>query len=68
MHPRGHRGRPPDAVVFYFRSRGLDEKTARAMLTYGFAGEIVGGIPNRAVRGRADRLVFDLFSPASAKR
>jgi Fe-S cluster assembly scaffold protein SufB len=55
-------------VVFYFRSRGLDEKTARAMLTYGFAGEIVGGIPNRAVRGRADRLVFDLFSPASAKR
>jgi Fe-S cluster assembly protein SufD len=61
-------GGHPDEVVFYFRSRGLDEKTARAMLTYGFAGDMIGNIPNHAVRRRADRLVADLFSPASAKR
>jgi hypothetical protein len=29
---------------------------------------MIGNIPNHAVRRRADRLVADLFSPASAKR
>ncbi len=33
----------PEAL-FYLRSRGLDEASARALLTYGFAREVVDGI------------------------
>ncbi len=31
--------------VFYLRSRGLDEKGARSLLTYAFAAEIIDKIP-----------------------
>jgi Fe-S cluster assembly protein SufD len=31
--------------VFYLRSRGLDEKSARSLLTYAFAAEIIDKIP-----------------------
>jgi Fe-S cluster assembly protein SufD len=34
-------GQIEDEQVFYLRSRGIDEKTARAMLSMGFAGAIV---------------------------
>jgi Fe-S cluster assembly protein SufD len=43
-------GSPPDDVLFYFRSRGISEAEARAMLTRGFAGEIVGRIPQEPWR------------------
>ncbi len=56
-------GPPPEDIIFYFRSRGVCEKTARGMLTYGFAGEIVGRIPDGAPRRRVDRVVFNRFRP-----
>jgi len=31
--------------LFYLQSRGLSEAAARSLLTYGFAAEIVSGIP-----------------------
>lgn len=36
--------------LFYLRSRGLTEAHARSLLTYGFAAEIVDGIPVVSVR------------------
>ncbi len=56
-------GPPPGEIVFYFRSRGLDEKTARAMLTCGFAGDVVKRLPVPTLRNRLDRAVFRRFSP-----
>jgi Fe-S cluster assembly protein SufD len=41
-----------EQAVFYLRSRGIDEARARAILTSGFANEIVDAIPYPALRGR----------------
>lgn len=43
--------------VFYLRSRGLDEETARALLTYGFAAEMVQRIELPGLRQRLDGLL-----------
>ena len=34
-------GAMADDALFYMRSRGLDEETARSLLIYGFASEII---------------------------
>lgn len=56
-------GAPPEEVIFYFRSRGIDEATARGMLTYGFADEIVGEVALEPLRQRLDRYVYEKYSP-----
>lgn len=56
-------GSPPEPVIFYFRSRGIDEATARAMLTYGFAEEIVSEIEVGPLRERLGGYVYDKYSP-----
>lgn len=43
--------------VFYLRSRGLDEETARALLTYGFAAEMIESIEYPSLRQRLDDLL-----------
>ena len=50
-------GPPPEELIFYFRSRGIDEKRARGMLTYGFADEIVSKVAVPPVRERLLSLV-----------
>ena len=45
-------GAPPEEVIFYFRSRGIEEETARAMLTCGFAEEILDEFALDPVRER----------------
>jgi Fe-S cluster assembly protein SufD len=60
-------GGAPEQVVFYFRSRGMDEATARGMLTYGFADEIVSEIAVDPLRERMDRYVYAKYSPKSKK-
>ena len=37
-------------AIFYLRSRGLDERTARAVLTWAFAREMVTRVPIVALR------------------
>lgn len=54
-------GAPPEEVIFYFRSRGISEQTARAMLTRGFAAEVLDEIALDAVRDRLLEYVFDKF-------
>jgi Fe-S cluster assembly protein SufD len=45
--------------LFYLRSRGLSEAAARALLTYGFAAEIVDRIPVRSVASALHRTVLE---------
>ncbi len=47
--------------VFYLRSRGLDEETARALLTYGFAAEMVQRVEQPSLRQRLDSLLRGLL-------
>ncbi len=61
-------GAPPDQVIFYFRARGIDEATARGMLTYGFADEIVGEVELEPLRDSLDKYVFDKYSPKNKAR
>jgi Fe-S cluster assembly protein SufD len=44
-------------ALFYLRSRGLGEAEARALLTYGFASEVLGRIPLEPVRTRLETLL-----------
>lgn len=56
-------GSPPEQVIFYFLSRGIDEATARGMLTYGFAGEIVGEVEIEELEDYLNRYVYEKYSP-----
>jgi Fe-S cluster assembly protein SufD len=48
-------------ALFYLRSRGLDVETARGMLTYGFAIEIINCIKTAAVRDALSARLFPGF-------
>jgi Fe-S cluster assembly protein SufD len=41
-------------AIFYLKSRGFGEAAARALLTYGFAGEVLGRIRQERVRARLE--------------
>ena len=56
-------GRPPEELVFYFRTRGMSEAMALGMLTYGFADEVVNQIEIDPVRTRLEQFVFNKYSP-----
>ena len=45
--------------IFYLRSRGIPEDTARRMLIHAFAGEIIERVRHPAIRDELDRLVWD---------
>jgi Fe-S cluster assembly protein SufD len=53
----------PDKVLFYFRARGINEEMARAMLTYGFAGEVAGEVELDALRDWLNGYIYDRYSP-----
>ena len=50
-----------DEERFYLGSRGLDDETARSLLTYGFAEEIVERIRTESVRCQLDSVILDRF-------
>jgi Fe-S cluster assembly protein SufD len=56
-------GSPPEEVVFYFRARGIGEAMARAMLTYGFADEIVEEVKIDPLTQRLNAYIFAKYSP-----
>jgi Fe-S cluster assembly protein SufD len=55
-------GQLDETAVFYLRSRGVSERQARRMLTYAFAGEILGRIEPSNLRAYLDQRVSELFS------
>ncbi len=54
--------------VFYLRSRGLDEVTAKSLLLYAFARDIVDQLPNEAVRGYLDNLIEERLVLSAQRR
>lgn len=52
-------GQLNDDSIFYLRSRGIGEETARRMLIHSFAGEIIDRILCEPVREELDQLVWD---------
>jgi Fe-S cluster assembly protein SufD len=52
--------------LFYLRSRGLDEAAARSLLTYGFAAEVVSGIPVASVADALRRRLVQETGAATA--
>jgi len=54
--------------VFYLRSRGIDETTARKMLCLGFAGEVLDSIDVPALRDAATRILSDILNAAVEER
>ena len=57
-------GFPPE-LIFYFQSRGMTAAKADAILTFGFASEIVDGIMIAPLRERLSKYVFEKYSPKS---
>ncbi len=51
-------GHLDDEAVFYLRSRGIGEDAARSLLTYSFAGEVLGEIRLEAVRKDLEEFLF----------
>lgn len=52
-------GQLDEEALFYLRSRGIDAETARALLIYGFAQEIIEKIEVPALRARIEQLVLE---------
>lgn len=56
-------GQPPRDQIFYFQSRGISEAMARALLTCGFAGEVVDDIAVEPLRLRLHDYIYNRYSP-----
>ena len=50
-------GQMDESALFYLRSRGIDEKAARSMLTHAFVSEVINSIGNEPFRTHVDQLV-----------
>ncbi len=50
-------GRLSDDALFYLRTRGIDAVTARHLLIYAFANELIGRIRVAALRDRLERVL-----------
>ena len=49
-------GAMAEDALFYMKSRGLDEETAKKVLIHGFAGEIIDRVRVKSLRRHLDRL------------
>ncbi len=54
--------------VFYLVSRGIDQETAKNMLTFAFANEMVDKIGLDSLRGRVQQHLLDLFPQTGIRR
>ncbi|MDQ3011061.1 MAG: Fe-S cluster assembly protein SufD [Acidobacteriota bacterium] len=52
-------GQLEDEELFYLASRGLSTEKARALLTYGFAEDVISKINLKSVREQLDRIVLE---------
>jgi Fe-S cluster assembly protein SufD len=50
-------GQLDESSLFYLRSRGIDEQTARALLIFAFADEVISKMDLGAVRARLEELI-----------
>jgi Fe-S cluster assembly protein SufD len=54
-------GRLDDVALFYLKSRGISAETARTLLTYAFAADVLQRIDDDAVRSGLEALVLERF-------
>jgi len=52
-------GQLDEEALFYLRSRGIEKNTARAMILYAFAAEVLDNIPNEKLRLFIDTMVSE---------
>jgi Fe-S cluster assembly protein SufD len=52
-------GQLDEDSLFYLRSRGIDEESARSLLIYGFANDVVERVEVPEMRARIEHLVLD---------
>jgi Fe-S cluster assembly protein SufD len=52
-------GQLEDEELFYLASRGIGQEKARALLTYGFAEDVISKIKLKSIREQLDRIVLD---------
>jgi len=52
-------GQLDEEAVFYLRSRGIQSETARAMMLYAFAGEVVEQVRHPALRSYLDDIISE---------
>jgi Fe-S cluster assembly protein SufD len=50
-------GQMDEKALFYLRSRGIDEETARGLLTRAFVSDVIQSIANESLRRQVDDLV-----------
>ena len=54
-------GRLDEMALFYMKSRGVDAETARRLLVYAFAADVLETIPQDAVREALERSTLERF-------
>jgi Fe-S cluster assembly protein SufD len=52
-------GRLDEEAIFYLRSRGIPRSAAESLLTYAFAGDLVGRIPVPEIRERLESILLE---------
>lgn len=52
-------GQLDEEALFYLRSRGISKDTARAMVLYAFAGELLETVKNNVIRQYLDELISE---------
>jgi Fe-S cluster assembly protein SufD len=55
-------GRLDDVAMFYLNSRGIGPETARMLLTYAFAADVLETIPLEPVKKELERIVLSRFA------
>ncbi|CAI5991973.1 unnamed protein product [Closterium sp. NIES-64] len=55
-----------DEQLFYFRTRGIDQNTARSALVFSFAAEVVDKLPYKGLRRRVEETVKKALSAQGA--
>jgi Fe-S cluster assembly protein SufD len=61
-------GQLDENMLFYLRSRAVDEETARSLLTYAFADDVISRIKIPAIRNRLEYNVIGCLPDASLIR
>ena len=55
-------------MLFYLRTRAIDEETAKSLLSFAFADEVIGRIQFKPIRDRLEQLVVGRLPDADLIR
>ena len=61
-------GHPDEASIFYLRSRGIDQREAQALLTYGFANDVLDRMSIEGLRVRLECALIARLSHVAQTR